>query len=129
MVIQLQQSDQRHKEFNEVYEETLNRRARYIPKSVEDITIREAIDSIYDMLVELPKEKRLAFFEQISKPKDLDFLKEIDGIYYVILSHFNRDKNEDMVDKVNRILNNGVWNIMTTTIHILSDCRKGVYFE
>ena len=40
----------------------------------EDITIREAINSIYDMLVDLPKEKRLAFFEQISKPKDLDFV-------------------------------------------------------
>lgn len=54
---------------------------------IEDIAIREAIDSIYDMLAELPKEKRLAFFEQISKPKELDFVKEIDGIYYVILSH------------------------------------------
>lgn len=75
---------------------------------VEDITIREAIDSIYDMLAELPKEKRLAFFEQISKPKDLNFVKEFDGIYYVVLSHFNRDKDEDMVDKVNRILNNRV---------------------
>lgn len=75
---------------------------------IEDIAIREAIDSIYDMLAELPKEKRLAFFEQISKPKELDFVKEINGIYYVVLSHFNRDKNDDMVDKVNRILNNGV---------------------
>ena len=28
-------------------------------KIIEDITIREAIDSIYDMLAELPKEKRL----------------------------------------------------------------------
>lgn len=75
---------------------------------IEDITIREAIDSIYDMLAELPKEKRLAFFEQISKPKELDFVKELGGIYYVVLSHFNRDKNEDMVGKVNRILNKGV---------------------
>lgn len=74
----------------------------------EDITIREAIDSIYDMFAELPKEKRLAFFEQISKPKELDFVKEFGGIYYVVLSHFNRDKDEDMVGKVNRILNNGV---------------------
>lgn len=75
---------------------------------IEDIAIREAIGSIYDMLAELPKEKRLSFFEQISKPKELYFVKEINGIYYVILSHFNRDKNDDMVDKVNRILNNGV---------------------
>lgn len=75
---------------------------------VEDITIREAIDSIYDMLAELPKEKRLAFFEQISKPKELDFVKEIDGIYYVVLSHFDNSKTEDIVSKVNRILNKGV---------------------
>lgn len=75
---------------------------------IEDIAIRKAIDSIYDMLAELPKEKRLAFFEQISKPKELDFVKEIDGIYYVVLSHFDNSKTEDMVDKVNRILNKEV---------------------
>jgi hypothetical protein len=37
---------------------------------IEDTAIREAIDNIYDMLADLPKNKRLAFFEQISKPKD-----------------------------------------------------------
>lgn len=72
---------------------------------IEDITIREAIDSIYNMLAELPKEKRLAFFEQISKPKELDFVKGFDGIYYVVCSHFDNSKAENMVDKVNRILN------------------------
>lgn len=70
----------------------------------EDTTIREAINSIYDMLVDLPKEKRLAFFEQFSKPKDLDFVKEIDGIYYVVCAHFDREQREDMITKVNRIL-------------------------
>ena len=71
---------------------------------IEDITIREAIDNIYDMLAELPKEKRLAFFEQISKPKELDFVKEMDGIYYVVCTHFDREQKEDMITKVNRIL-------------------------
>lgn len=75
---------------------------------IEDVTIREAIDSIYDMLAEFPKAKRLAFFEQISKPKELDFVKELDGIYYVVHSHFDNDKEEDMLEKVNRILNNEV---------------------
>ena len=75
---------------------------------IEDITIREAIDSIYDVLAELPKEKRLAFFERISKPKGLDFVKEFDGIYYVVISHFDNSKAENMVDKVNRILNSEV---------------------
>lgn len=74
----------------------------------EDTTIREAINSIYDMLVDLPKEKRLDFFEQISKPKDLDFVKEIDGIYYVVCAHFDREQREDMITKVNRILDKEV---------------------
>lgn len=52
----------------------------------------------------MPKEKRLAFFEQITKPKDLDFVKEIDGIYYVVCAHFNREQREDMITKVNRVL-------------------------
>ena len=49
----------------------------------EDVAIRKAIDNIYDMLAGLLK-KHFAFFEQISKPKDLDFIKEIDGIYYTV---------------------------------------------
>lgn len=70
----------------------------------EDAAIRKAIDNIYDMLAELPKEKRLAFFEQISKPQNLDFVKEMDGIYYVVCTHFDREQKEDMITKVNRIL-------------------------
>lgn len=74
----------------------------------EDITIREAIDKIYDTLADLPIEERLAFFEQISKPKDLNFVKEINGIYYVVRTHFDKGHKEDMVRKVNRILNKEV---------------------
>lgn len=70
----------------------------------EDTAIREALENIYDMLADLPKKKRLAFFGQISKPKDLDFVKVIDGIYYVVCSHFNKEQREDMITKVNRIL-------------------------
>lgn len=75
----------------------------------EDTALREAINNIYDMLAEMPKEKRLAFFEQISKQKDLDFVKEIDGIYYVVCSRFNKEKREDMITKVNRVLGTVVW--------------------
>lgn len=71
---------------------------------IEDTTIREAINNIYDMLADMPKEKRLAFFEQISKPKDLDFVKKMDDIYYVVCAHFDREQREDMITKVNRIL-------------------------
>ena len=71
---------------------------------IEDTTIREAINNIYDMLADMPQEKRLAFFEQISKPKDLDFVKKMDGIYYVVCAHFDREQREDLITKVNRIL-------------------------
>ena len=74
----------------------------------EDTTIREAINSIYDILIDLPKEKHLDFFEQISKPKDLDFVKEIDGIYYVVCAHFDREQRENIITKVNRILDKEV---------------------
>ncbi len=74
----------------------------------EDTAIREVLENIYDMLADLPKKKRLAFFGQISKPKDLDFVKEIDGIYYVVCSHFNKEQREDMITKVNRILDTEV---------------------
>lgn len=70
----------------------------------EDTAIREAINNIYDMLEEFPKEKRLAFFEQISKPKELDFVRKMDDIYYVVCAYFDKSQKEDMVSKVNRIL-------------------------
>lgn len=70
----------------------------------EDITIRDALDNIDNMLASWTKEERLTFFSSFAKPKDIDFVKEIGGIYYVVRSHFNRDSNEDMVSKVNRLL-------------------------
>lgn len=58
----LQQSDQRHKEFNEVYEETLNRRSRYIPKSVEGIIIEtECLELLYKAINSLPEIQRWRF--------------------------------------------------------------------
>lgn len=70
----------------------------------EDIDIREALDNIDDILADWTKEERLSFFSTFAKPKDIDFVKEIGGIYYVVRSHFNCDSNEDMVNKVNRLL-------------------------
>lgn len=63
----LQQSDQRHKEFNEVYDEALNRRARYIPKSVEKIIIEtecsELLHKAVDSLPEIQMRRFLLYYE------------------------------------------------------------------
>lgn len=37
---------------------------------IEDVTIREAIDSIYDMLAELPKKKNLPFLNKFPSQKN-----------------------------------------------------------
>ena len=74
----------------------------------EDTTIREALDSIGNMLASWTKEERLAFFETLAKPKNIDFVKEINGIYYVVRSHFSRDNNEDILGKVNRLLDTDI---------------------
>ena len=40
--------------------------------------------------------------------KGLNYEREFDGIYYVVRTHFDKKQKEDMVSKVNRILNNEV---------------------
>lgn len=36
---------------------------------IEDTAIREAINNIYDMLAEMPKDKRLAFLSKLQNQK------------------------------------------------------------
>lgn len=58
----LQQSDQRHKEFSELTDETLNRRARFIPKSVDEQIIEEERNGLlYKVIAALPEIQRRRF--------------------------------------------------------------------
>lgn len=58
----LQQSDQRHKEHNEVYEETLNRRAVFKPKGVEELIMEaELSELLHKMINSLPEIQRRRF--------------------------------------------------------------------
>lgn len=63
----LQQSDQRHKEHNEVYEETLNRRAVFKPKSVEELIMEaelsELLHKTIDSLPEIQRRRFLLYYE------------------------------------------------------------------
>lgn len=74
----------------------------------EDMSIREALECIDDILASLSREERLEFFESFAKPKDIDFVKEINGIYYVVRSHFSYDNNENILGKVNRLLDTDI---------------------
>lgn len=74
----------------------------------KDITIREALDCIDDMLSSWSREEGLSFFETFAKPKDIDFVKEINGVCYVMRFHFSHDNNEDISGKVNRLLDTDI---------------------
>lgn len=58
----LQQSDQKHKEHNEVYEETLNRRAVFKPKSVEELIMEaELSELLHKTIATLPEIQKRRF--------------------------------------------------------------------
>ena len=58
----LQQWDQRHREFNEVWEETLNRRALRLPKGVEErILDAERDELLYRIIYSLPEKQKRRF--------------------------------------------------------------------
>lgn len=71
----LQQSDQRHKEHNEVYEETLNRRAVFKPKGVEELIMETELSELFH--------KTIAILPEIQKRRFLLY-HEYDLNYYQI---------------------------------------------
>lgn len=63
----LQQSDWRHKEHSKLTEQTLHKRARFHPKSIEDIALEaersEVLQSIIDSLPEIQRRRFLLYYE------------------------------------------------------------------
>ncbi|MCH5352090.1 MAG: sigma-70 family RNA polymerase sigma factor [Acutalibacter sp.] len=58
----LEQSDERHREYSEIGDEMLNRRARVTPKSVEEIVeLRERMETLYREVSALPEKQRRRF--------------------------------------------------------------------
>ena len=58
----LEQSDERHREYSEIGDEALNRRARVTLKSVEEIVeLEERMETVYREVSSLPKKQRRRF--------------------------------------------------------------------
>lgn len=58
----LLQWDERHREFSEVWDETLNRRALRLPKSIEELIIeQERSELLYHAIAALPEIQRRRF--------------------------------------------------------------------
>lgn len=76
----LQQSDQRHKEYSEVWDETLNRRARVTPKSVEEIVeLKERMEIVYREVSALPDKQRRRFILRYEYDMTYTKIGELEG--------------------------------------------------
>ena len=69
-----------------------------------DNEINALFEDIDNILAQMPREERLKYFERQIKPKDTDFVRKVGDVYYVVRSHFDREKREDMRSKVQRLV-------------------------
>ena len=66
--------------------------------------IFKIIDDITDYLKTLTKEQRIAWFKKNMYIEPLNFVKEIDGTLYAVRTFFKEDANENIAEKVQRIV-------------------------
>ena len=66
--------------------------------------IFDIIEEITSHLATLTKEERIAWFKKNMYIEPLNFVKEIDGTLYVVRAFFKEDANENIAEKVQRIV-------------------------
>ena len=66
--------------------------------------IFKIIDDITEHLKTLTKEQRIAWFKKNMYIEPLSFTKEIDGTLYAVRTFFKEDANENIAEKVQRIV-------------------------
>ena len=66
--------------------------------------IFDIIEEITNHLATLTKEERIAWFKKNMHIERLNFVKEIDGTLYAVRTFFKEDANENIAEKVQRIV-------------------------
>lgn len=66
--------------------------------------IFKIIDDITNHLKTLTKEQRIAWFKKNMYIEPLNFVKEIGGTLYAVRTFFKEDANENIAEKVQRIV-------------------------
>lgn len=69
-----------------------------------DKDIFDIIEEITNHLATLTKEERIAWFKKNMYIEPLNFVKEIDGTLYAVRTFFKEDANENIAEKVQRIV-------------------------
>ena len=66
--------------------------------------IFDIIEEITNHLATLTKEERIAWFKKNMYIEPLNFVKEIAGTLYAVRTFFKEDANENIAEKVQRIV-------------------------
>ena len=66
--------------------------------------IHTQLDPITNDLAALPREDRIAWFRRTIHVQLLHFLKEINGTTYAVRAFFDKKAQENIVEKVQRII-------------------------
>lgn len=66
--------------------------------------IKQHIEDITDYLLTLTEEERLIWFKKNMYLKPLNFIKEINNTTYAVRTYFNNNANENITEKVERII-------------------------
>ena len=66
--------------------------------------IHTQLDLITSGLAALPREDRIAWFRRTTYVQPLHFLKEISGTTYAVRAFFDEEAQENIVEKVQRII-------------------------
>ena len=73
---------------------------------IEDKDLRKALDETMDWMSDLSPDELRQVYPERRVPRGVDFLWEIGGTEYTVISHFNQNSADDIVQKVQNLLEN-----------------------
>jgi len=75
---------------------------------IEDKELRQILDETLDWLSDLPEEEIRQHYSEMKFPRGVDFVWEIGGTEYTVVSHFKNNNADDIVNIVGRLLDGDV---------------------
>jgi len=73
---------------------------------IEDNDLRKALDETMDWMSDLSPDELRQVYPERRVPCGVDFIWEIGGTEYTVISHFNQNSADDIVQKVQNLLEN-----------------------
>ena len=70
----------------------------------EDKELRKALDDTLDWMADLPEDELRQVYPERRIPHHVDFVWEIGGTEYTVVSHFKQNNANDIVNIVGRLL-------------------------